>query len=139
MNGTAARQSPALPVGGTNASGEFAPDAWLDAGDSLDVRARLVCLGAIAAYGARFGFAHYLGIEIASAQQLIHQAYTHAYPAFLLLYVTLIVLACISQHLYRTPREIRAFEETFKVVKAVGFATALLVLFIFVSSNKEIS
>jgi len=48
-------------------------------------------------------------------------------------------MACVSQHLYRTPKEIRAFEETFKVVKAVGFATALLVLFIFVSSNKEIS
>src|SRR6266436_3313697 len=159
MNGTAARQAPTLPVGGTKASGEFAPDAWLDAGDSLADRARsdrrrigyfrqgsyvaidvvLVCLGAIAVYGARFGFAHYLGIEIASAQQLIHQAYTHAYPAFLLLYVVLIVMACISQHLYRTSREIRALEESVRVAKAVGFATALLVLFVFVSGNKEIS
>jgi exopolysaccharide biosynthesis polyprenyl glycosylphosphotransferase len=159
MNGAAARRSPALPVGGSSPGGEFAPGAWLDAEDNLSIRTRsarrrigyfrqasyvaidvlLVCLGAIAIYGARFGFAHHLGIEIASARQLIHQAYTHTYPAFLLLYVTLIVMACISQHLYRTPREIRALEETFKVVKAVGFATALLVLFIFVSSNKEIS
>src|SRR5216684_4913210 len=159
MNGTAARQSPAPPMGGWAPSGEFAPDAWLDAGDSLSVRARserrrigyfrqgsyvaidvvLVCLGAIAAYGARFGFAHYLGIGIASAQQLVHQAYSHTYPAFLLLYVALIVMACMSQHLYRTSREIRALEESFKVAKAVGFATALLVLFVFVSGNKEIS
>ncbi len=159
MNGTAARQSPALPVSGSKASGEFAPDAWLDSEDNPSIRTRsarrrigylrqgsyvaidiiLVCLVAIAAYGARFGFAHHLGIEIAPARQLIHQAYTHTYPAFLLLYVTLIVMACISQHLYRTPREIRALEETFRVVKAVGFATALLVLFIFFSSNKEIS
>ncbi len=99
----------------------------------------LVCLGAIVVYGARFGFAHHLGIEVASARQLIHQAYTHTYPAFLLLYVALIVMACMSQHLYHTSREIRALEESFKVAKAVGFATVLLVLFVFVSGNKEIS
>jgi exopolysaccharide biosynthesis polyprenyl glycosylphosphotransferase len=159
MNGTAARQSPALPVGGSNPSGEFAPDAWLDAEDTRSIRTRsarrrigylrqgsyvaiditFVCLGAIAAYSARFGFVHNLGIDVSSPQQLIHQAYTDVYPAFLLLYVALIVMACMSQHLYRTPREIRALEESFKVAKAVGFATVLLVLFIFVSSNKEIS
>lgn len=159
MNGTAARRSPALPVGGSSRWGEFAPDAWLDAEDNLSNRARsahkrigyfrqasyvaidavLVCLGAIAVYGARFGFANYLGVEIVSAQQLIRQAYTHTYPAFLLLYVVLIVMACMSQHLYRTSREIRALEESIKVAKAVGFATALLVLFVFVSGNKEVS
>jgi exopolysaccharide biosynthesis polyprenyl glycosylphosphotransferase len=159
MNGTAARQSPASPTGAWAPSGEFASDAWLDAGDSLSVRAgserrrigyfrqmsyvaidlTFVCLGAIAAYGARFGFANHLDIEIVSAQRLIHQAYTRAYPAFLLLYVVLIVMACISQHLYRTSREIRALEESLKVARAVGFATVLLVLFVFVSGNKEIS
>jgi len=158
MNGTAARQSTESSMGGLSPSGEFVPDAWLDAGESLPVRAKsgrrigyfrqgsyvaidviLVCLGAIVAYGARFGFAHHLSIEIPSARQLIQQAYTHTYPAFLLLYVVLIVMACMSQHLYRTSREIRALEESFKVAKAVGFATVLLVLFIFVSSNKEIS
>jgi exopolysaccharide biosynthesis polyprenyl glycosylphosphotransferase len=159
MNSTAARQSPALPVGGSNPSGDFAPDAWLDSKDNLAIRTRsarkrigyfrqgsyvaiditFVCLGAIAAYGARFGFGRFLGMEVASPQQFIHQAYTHAYPAFLFLYVALIVMACMSQHLYRTPREIRALEESLKVARAVGFATVLLVLFIFVSSNKEIS
>jgi exopolysaccharide biosynthesis polyprenyl glycosylphosphotransferase len=139
--------------------GEFAPDAWLDAGDSLAVRTRpdrrrigyfrqgsyvaidvfLVCLGAFVIYGARFGFSHHLNIEIASARQLIHQSYTRTYPAFLLLYVALIVMACMSQHLYRTSREIKALEESFQVAKAVGFATVLLVLFIFVAGNKEIS
>src|SRR5579864_398379 len=114
MNGTAARQSPASPMGEWVPSGEFGSNSWLDAEDSLSARARserrrigyfrqgsyvaidviLVCLGAIVAYGARFGFAHYLGIEIVSARQLIHQAYSHAYPAFLLLYVVLIVMAC---------------------------------------------
>ncbi|HEV2197420.1 MAG TPA: sugar transferase [Candidatus Acidoferrum sp.] len=160
MNGTAARQARATPAGGANPSGEFALDAWLNGKDHIySIRASserrrigyfrqasyvtidviFVCLGAVVAYGVRFGFAHHLGIEVSSARQLIHQAYTHTYPAFLLLYVALIVLACTSQHLYRTPREITALEESYKVAKAVGLATVLLVLFIFVSSNKEIS
>src|SRR5260370_28236065 len=45
----------------------------------------------------------------------------------------------MSQHLYRTSKEIRGLEESLKVAKAVGFATVLLVLFVFVSGNKEIS
>src|SRR5260370_3385221 len=48
-------------------------------------------------------------------------------------------MSCMSQHLYSTWKEIRAWEESFKVAKAVGFATVLLVLFVFVSGNKEIS
>src|SRR5260370_9134452 len=159
MIGTAAPQSPASPIRGWAPSGEFAPDAWLDGRDSFSVRAKserrrrgyfrqgpyvamdviLVCLGATVVYGARFGFAHLLGIESASAGQLIHQAYTQTYPAFLLLYVALIVMACMSQHLYRTSTEIRVLEESLKGSKAVGSATLLLVLFIFVSGNKEIS
>jgi exopolysaccharide biosynthesis polyprenyl glycosylphosphotransferase len=99
----------------------------------------LVCLGATVVYGARFGFAHHLGIAITSARQLVHQAYSRAYPAFLLLYVALIVMACISQRLYRTSQEIRALQESFNVAKAIGFATVLVVLFIFVSGNKDIS
>jgi exopolysaccharide biosynthesis polyprenyl glycosylphosphotransferase len=45
----------------------------------------------------------------------------------------------MSQHLYRTSRELSALEESFAVFKAIGSATALLVLFIFISGNKEIS
>jgi exopolysaccharide biosynthesis polyprenyl glycosylphosphotransferase len=159
MNGTAARQASAPTTVEWTPSGEFAQDTWLDAGDSLFFRARserrrigfvrqasyvaidviLVCLGAIVIYGARFGFAPRLGVSIASVRELIHQAYTHAYPAFLVLYVALIVMACMSQHLYRTSRELSTLEESFTVAKAVGFATVLLVLFIFISGNKEIS
>ena len=159
MNGTAARQAPTWPFGESTPRGEFAPNTWLDAGDSPFFRTRsqrrrvgyarqasyvaidvfLVCLGAIVIYVARFGFAHHLGISIAPLRELIRQADTHTYLAFLLLYVMLIVMACMSQHLYRTSREIRALEESFKVAKAVGFATVLLVLFVFVSGNKEIS
>src|SRR5260370_22890781 len=159
MIGAAGPQSPASPIRGWAPSGEFAPDAWLDGRDSVSVRATsasrrrscfrqapyvamdviLVCLGATVVYGARFGFAHRLGIESASARQLIHQAYTQTYPAFLLLYVALIVMAFMSQHLYRTSKEIRGLEESIKVAKAGGFPTVLLVLFVFFSGNKQSS
>ena len=62
-----------------------------------------------------------------------------AYPSFLILYCSLIFLGCVSQGLYRTPRELTALTESIRVAKAVGLATTLLVLFIFSSGNKEIS
>lgn len=99
----------------------------------------LVCAGAAVAYGARFGFSRYFGIQDTPASQWLHHSYTHAYPAFLLLYVTLVVMACANRHLYRTSREIGALRESISVAKAVGFATVLLVLFIFISGNKKIS
>jgi exopolysaccharide biosynthesis polyprenyl glycosylphosphotransferase len=159
MSGTAARRAPAPPPRVSTPAGEFPPDTRLDAGDSGFLRARserrrlgfvrqasyvaidviLVCIGAIVVWGARFGFAHYAGIHIADARELIHGANGHAYPAFLLLYATLIVMACMSQHLYHTSRELSALRESVTVAKAVGFATTLLVLFIFISGNKDIS
>jgi len=159
MNGTAARRSPVPPIGEGTPSGEFVPPTWLDDGNSLFFRARaqrrrigfirqtsyvvidvlFVCLGAILVYGLRFGFVPHLGVSIIPVRELVHRAYTHTYPAFLMLYVALIVMACMSQHLYRTSRELSALEESFTVAKAVGFATVLLVLFIFSSGNKEIS
>jgi exopolysaccharide biosynthesis polyprenyl glycosylphosphotransferase len=159
MNSTAARQSPTQLTGERKESGEFVQNSWFDGGGSLSSRARsqrrrigycrqasyiaidivLVCVGAILVYAGRFGFTHNLGIAIGSARHLAHQAYAHTYSAFLLLYVALIVMACASQHLYRTPRELSALEESLKVAKAVAFATVLLALFIFISGNKEIS
>jgi exopolysaccharide biosynthesis polyprenyl glycosylphosphotransferase len=61
------------------------------------------------------------------------------YLSFFLLYSGLVVLSCISQKLYSTPRDRGFAIETLMVVKAVGVATALLVVFIFASGNKEIS
>src|SRR5689334_5864647 len=84
MNGTATRRAPISAVGNPSPSSEFAPESWLDATDDRFERARserrrvglvrqacyvaidvtLVCLGAIATYGIRFGFTHYLGVRI---------------------------------------------------------------------------
>jgi len=159
MNGTAARQSPAPPVGEWTPPGEFPSFPWLNAADSPFIRSRsgrrrigfvrqasyvgidvvLVCLGAAVVYGARFGLAPNLGVGIAPVRQWILHAYSHPYLAFLMLYSALIVMACMSQHLYRTSRDLSALDESFTVAKAVGLATVLLVLFIFISGNKEIS
>jgi exopolysaccharide biosynthesis polyprenyl glycosylphosphotransferase len=159
VNGTATRRAPISAAGNATPSSEFAPDGWLHPMDGRFERARsarqraglvrqtcyvaidvtLVCLGAIFIYGMRFGFTNYLGVRVSPVRELIHHAYTHAYPAFLLLYVTLIVMACMSQHLYYTSRELSAVQESLTVAKAIGLATTLLVLFIFISGNKEIS
>lgn len=63
----------------------------------------------------------------------------HPYNGFLVLYGILIVLTCAGQDLYRTPREWTAIQESLLVAKAVGLASALLVLFIFTSGSKEVS
>src|SRR5271168_3145926 len=63
----------------------------------------------------------------------------HPYNGFFILYAALIVLFCMSQSLYRTPREMSALRESLLVAKAVGFATVVLVLFIFTSGQKEVS
>jgi exopolysaccharide biosynthesis polyprenyl glycosylphosphotransferase len=141
MNGTAARRSPSP----SNWATSPALATWPSASDERIGRASsgrerigvvrqiayvtidvtLVCLGGALIFWFNFGLRHLTPAAV--------------YPGFLLLYAALIVLACKGQHLYRTPKEQSAVEESFTVVKAVGLATALLVLFIFSSGNKEIS
>ena len=98
----------------------------------------LVCCNALLMYGLRFGFAGLWSVNV-TPTQVIGNLSVQAYPSFLILYCSVIVLGCLNQGLYRTPREVTAFVESERVAKAVFFATVLLVLFIFTSGNKEIS
>ncbi len=98
----------------------------------------LVCTNAFVIYGLRFGFSSIWSAGVTTRQVIGHIS-VQAYPSFLILYCSLVVLGCLSQDLYRTPRELTAFVESSRVAKAVGLATALLVLFIFTSGDKEIS
>jgi len=98
----------------------------------------LVCGSALLIYGMRFGFDNSWNAVVAPRQVIGHIS-LEAYPSFLVLYCSLVFLGCVSQGLYRTPRELSALTESLRVAKAVGVATALLVLFIFTSGNKEIS
>jgi exopolysaccharide biosynthesis polyprenyl glycosylphosphotransferase len=98
----------------------------------------LVCGSALLIYGMRFGFFNSWNAVVAPRQVIGHIS-VQAYPSFLVLYCSLIFLGCVSQGLYRTPRELSALAESLRVAKAVGVATALLVLFIFTSGNREIS
>ncbi len=159
MNGTATRRSRASSV--TNAEPIFGrvPEMWLPGANTLPGRAKatrhrsglarqvvyvamdfvLVCAGGAGVFWLRFGLANPFSLTALAPASLLQQVLSASYPGFLLLYAGLLVLACMSQDLYRTARERSAWEESASVVKATGFATALLVLFIFTSGNKEIS
>ncbi|MHB8499884.1 MAG: sugar transferase [Candidatus Acidiferrales bacterium] len=138
---------------------EPAPELWLPAAEVSPGRAKrardraglarqvasvaidfvLVCAGSANVFWLRFDFANPFTKSVLSSASLWHQAWSADYPGFLVLYAGLVVLACMSQDLYRMARERSAWEETASTVRAVGIATALLVLFIFTSGNKEIS
>jgi exopolysaccharide biosynthesis polyprenyl glycosylphosphotransferase len=83
----------------------------------------------------RFG----MGFQFTLRGLLLDQVIIHAYAGFISLYAALVILGCANQNLYRTPRDRSVLDETTMVAKAVGIASALLVLFIFTSGNKEIS
>ena len=99
----------------------------------------LACLGATLAFVARFGLSSVPERTLVPLAKLMEYAKAHHYPAYLQLYAALIVLACMSMHLYHTSREVSAWHESLRVGRAVLLATALLVVFIFISGNKEIS
>jgi exopolysaccharide biosynthesis polyprenyl glycosylphosphotransferase len=155
MNGTATRRSLAAP--------EWAPDIvlgnWPGTNEAQPARRRrasagggsarqaayvaidiaLVILGGAAAFWLRFGFANPFGAKTLVLTEISTRVAAQAYPGFLVLYAALIVLACVGQDLYRTAREQSAIAESLEVAKVIFLATALLVLFIFTSGNKEIS
>lgn len=159
MNGTAARRSESAPPVERASQLEAGLEAW-DQADMLTSTGRrarrstlgllrqtayglidvtLVCCSGILIFWLRFGLANPRGGAILFPGELLHQFSGHGYSGFLLLYAALIVLACMSQDLYRTAREKGALAESLSVARAVGVATALLVLSIFASGNKDIS
>lgn len=158
MNGTAARKALATTPSQWEPPKELHARSWTDEHARSVFHARkwraqggltrqftyavidvlLVCCNAVLMYGLRFGFADMWSVAVAP-KQVIGNVSIQAYPGFLILYCSVIVLGCLSQGLYRTPREVTAFVETERVAKAVFIATVLLVLFIFTSGNKDIS
>ena len=159
MNGAAARQSPTSPPGEWFPAGESVQYAWPGVVDGPHSRVReerrrigivrqaayvaidivLACLGSALVFLARFGFSSAPGSTFTPFSKLIEYAKGAHYPAYLELYAALIVLSCMSMHLYHTSRDASAWWESLKVVRAVLLATALLVVFIFISGNKVIS
>jgi exopolysaccharide biosynthesis polyprenyl glycosylphosphotransferase len=99
----------------------------------------MVWLGGLLVFWLSFDFHIERGLSVAPAGKFVAHVLSPVYPGFLALYAALIVLACKSQHLYRTPKEVSAIGESTTVLKAVGLATALFVMFVFASGNKEIS
>jgi len=158
MNGSAARRAAAAPPPQWEPPTELHARSWTEEHARSVFHARkwraqgglarqsvyaiidmgLVCGNALMIFGIRFGFTNMLTAVVASRQVIGHIS-VQAYPSFLILYCSLVFLGCVSQGLYRTPRELTTLVESVRVAKAVGIATALLVLFIFSSGDKEIS
>jgi exopolysaccharide biosynthesis polyprenyl glycosylphosphotransferase len=155
MNGAAARRSSAAPITGEVPPHDLVIEGTLPPqpafrgqgkGRSLvhglpvqiayaTIDAFLVLISGVIIFCARFGVAHPLGTQ----RVLFENLSGRMYLSFFLLYSALVVLCCISQRLYSTPRDRSVITETAMVVKAVVVATTLLVFFIFASGNKEIS
>jgi len=71
--------------------------------------------------------------------QLLMKPFAHAYFGYFFLYAALVVLCCMNEDLYRTPRSRSTWQESWSVVRAIGISTALLALSIVGSANKDIS
>src|SRR5882762_4956401 len=99
------------------------------------IDASLVYLGGSLIFYLRFDTTP----SLAQLRQIFLATASHVYVGFFLLYAALIVLACATQDLYRTPRDRSFLDETLRVAKATGIATVLLVLFIFISGYKDMS
>ena len=157
MNGTVARQthSAAAPdfAAPEEFGGGFLADEEVSArGSSGRLRVGLVrqivyvaidvvmvWLGGVLVFWFNFDLQTMRGFSVAPVGGFVARMLSPAYPGFLMLYAALIVLACKSQHLYRTPKEVSAIGESTTVLKAVGLATVLFVLFVFASGYREIS
>jgi exopolysaccharide biosynthesis polyprenyl glycosylphosphotransferase len=159
MNGTDTRRSRRPYSANAVAIRELSPEMWLPDAKALPGRVKaardrgglarqvvyvaidfaLVGAGGLTVFLLRFGLANAFLDALLSPANLSQQIWSASYPGFLLFYAGLVVLACMSQDLYRTARERTAWEESANVLRAVVLATALLAVFIFTSGNKEIS
>lgn len=95
----------------------------------------LVCVIGFSVLWVRFG------VSLLSGQGVTFfgRSIQHSYEGLFLLYGALIVMGCASQDLYRTPRDRSNLDEGLMVAKAVSLATMILVVFIFISSFKDVS
>ena len=138
MNGIATRRTRAPSVTNAEPAHERAPEIWLPGAKFLPRRAKaarnrsglarqaayvaidfaLVCAGGASAFWLRFDWANPFSRTDLSPANLLQQVLSASYPGFLLLYAGLVVLACMSQDLYRTARERSAWEESASVVKS---------------------
>jgi exopolysaccharide biosynthesis polyprenyl glycosylphosphotransferase len=97
------------------------------------IDATLVCIVGALIVGLRFG------LEVPAQRYAFNQVAGQAYAGCFFLYAALVVLGCANQNLYRTPRDRSVLDESLMVARAVGVATTLLVLFIFITGYNDIS
>jgi exopolysaccharide biosynthesis polyprenyl glycosylphosphotransferase len=147
MSGTAARRAVVAAVADTAATAAVSPARMgIPRGFSSgeDTRARVL------AGRNRVGLLRqivYVAIDVALVcvggaivfRALAPNLGIRVFAGSLALSAALVILACKSQHLYRTPKEISAVQESGMVLRAVGVVTALFALFVFTAGKTEIS
>jgi len=99
------------------------------------IDALFVFMSGVSIFWLRFGAARPFG----AGHALFAGMFGRTHLSFILLHAALVVLCCMSQGLYSTPRDRGFMTETLMVIKAVGVATILLVFCIFASGNKDLS
>src|SRR5208337_3576153 len=99
------------------------------------IDAFFVLVSGVSIFWLRFG----VGRRFGARYELFASPFGRTHVNFFLLYSALVVLCCMSQRLYSTPRDRGFMTETVMVLKAVGVATALLLFSIFASGNKDVS
>lgn len=111
---------------------------WLQAGYAF-IDVALACLNAVVAFSARF-FPEVSAAFLSTRLPSVSPPFPWSeYFAFLVLYVVTIVLCCHVQDLYRTRRTRTMLDESVAVAKAVGFATIVVLAFLYLSGSDSIS
>lgn len=105
------------------------------------IDAIFVCLNAVVIYSLRFGTDWIARLPwIGGADAPISSFHVQdPYVAFLLVYITLILLALERRELYRVSPVGTNLDEAIEVLKAVALATLVLTAFIYLSNVKTIS
>ncbi len=112
--------------------------SWVHFGYVL-VDVMLICANGMLAFSARFASLFTSGGLWSVWPRLASGFPLELYAGFLLLQTVLIVLFCQSHDLYRTLRGRSMGRESWAVIRAVTFATLVLMAFIFISNAKIVS
>ena len=107
---------------------------WIQATYAV-IDALCMLANGVLCFALRFHSTNLLGIAGSGP----YSAVAPHYGGFLLVQICLTLLFCEEQHLYRTPRERPAVDESFAVVRAVVFAGILATAFLYLSGVNVVS
>jgi exopolysaccharide biosynthesis polyprenyl glycosylphosphotransferase len=126
------------PMNGKRPEGQHLGGRWVQLVYAFIDICCIVASG-VGTFSHRFLSANLRGVFVSGHLVIRTNQPLSQYGGFLLLYVTLVLLFCEWQDLYRTPRERSAPEESFAVVKAVSLATLFLSAILYLCGIRIVS